>query len=43
MSSYTNSVIHKAAGSLVTGRSQKTLAGTPPDIVPPLMVSGLER
>ena len=39
-----NSAIHKAAGSLVTGHSQKSCwLEPPPEAVPPLMASGLEQ
>ena len=39
----TNSAIHKAAGSLVTGCSQKSCQlEPPPEAIPPLMASGLE-
>ena len=39
-----NSAVHKAASSLVTGRSQKShWLEPPPETVPPLMASGMER
>ena len=39
-----NSAIHKAAGSLVTGCSQKSCPQEPPpEVIPPLMASWLEQ
>ena len=39
-----NSAIHKAAGSLVTGHSQKNCRQErPPEPVPPLTASGIEQ
>ena len=39
-----NSAIHKAAGSLVTGHSQKSRRlEPPPEAIPPLMASWLEQ
>ena len=39
-----NSAIHKAAGSLVTGRSQKSCQQEPPpEAVPPSMALWLEQ
>ena len=39
-----NSTIHKAAGSLVTGHSQKShQQEQPPGTIPPLTASGMEQ